>query len=64
MTPADIRTLRSHANFVQERLDRALQMDTQQRREEFEWAQKQFNTRYPNYRWQEWAEKPISRERT
>lgn len=58
MTPADIRTLRSHAAMVQDRLDRVLQMDTDLRRQEFEWAESEFKKRYPNYEWRAWAEKP------
>lgn len=63
MTPEYLRTLRSHAEMVRDRLDRALQLDTPLRREQFEWAEKQFADKYPHYNWREWAEKekPVQR---
>lgn len=57
MQPQEIRMLRSHAALVQDQLDKAIQLDTPERRADFEWAQGEFNKRYPHYKWQDWAPK-------
>lgn len=54
VTPADVRALRSQANLVQDYLNRAVQMDTALRREEFERVKGDFERRYPHYDWREW----------
>src|SRR5581483_6559210 len=58
MTPEYIRTLRSHAKLVQDRLEMAQRLDySAHSKEQFEWAEKQFKERYPHYEWREWVEK-------
>ena len=57
MTPEYIRTLRSHAEMVQDRLDMALKLDSPRSKEQFHWAEKQFAEKYPHYKWRDWVER-------
>lgn len=54
MRPEQTGKRRVEAAFVQERLDRYLQMQTAQRQQEYEWAERCFTEKY-NCRWQDWV---------
>ena len=56
LTDVEKATIRIHANMVQDCLDRALQMDTEQRRKDFEWAKNQFKERWPSHDWRSYAD--------
>lgn len=55
MTPEHIRNLRSQAELVHELTDAAIAIPTEERVTDATWAEKEFNKRYPRYRWQDWC---------
>jgi Asp-tRNA(Asn)/Glu-tRNA(Gln) amidotransferase C subunit len=63
LTDVERTTIKSYANVVLDTVNRVTQMDTPQRREDVEWAKREFAKRCPGLRWQDFVDKDKSEEK-